>query len=117
MVIDPVNMGDYMKETDNMTIEWERLNIEVTGCLLLAPKEIPPIRIETPQKTDKEKIRTILKPETLINDAAPVEFRIWTKEFSLFPNFKLRERGQNRAATSAHQTHQFRFGCKIKREN
>ena len=37
-----------------------------------------------PHETDKVKIRVDLKPETLANDATPVEFRIWTKEFKVF---------------------------------
>ena len=43
-----------------------------------------PIRIEQPQEVDKVKIRVDLKPETLTNDATPIEFRIWTKEFKVF---------------------------------
>ena len=67
-----------------MTIEWARLNKEVTDCLLVVPKETTPIRIEQSQEIDKVKIGVNLKPETLTNDATPVEFRIWTKEFKVF---------------------------------
>ena len=84
MSIDTANMGDYTKEIDNMTIERARLDKEVMDCSLLAPKEITPIRVETAQDTDKVKIRTDLKPETLTNDATSMEFRIWTKEFKVF---------------------------------
>ena len=81
MVIDAANTEDYVKEIDNMTVEQARLNKEVTDCLLHAPKETKPIRVEQAQETDKVKIRVDLNPETLTNDATPVEFRIWTKEF------------------------------------
>ena len=84
MVIDAVNTGDYTKEIDNMAIERARLDKEVMDCLLLAPKESTPIRVEQAQEIDKVKIRTDLKTETLTNDATPVEFRIWTKEFKVF---------------------------------
>ena len=67
-----------------MAIERARLDKEVTHCLLLAPKETAPIRVEQAQEIDKVKIRTDLNPETLTNDATPVEFRIWTKEFKVF---------------------------------
>ena len=40
--------------------------------------------MEQAQETDKVKIRVDLKPETLTNDATPLEFRIWTKEFKVF---------------------------------
>ena len=83
MVIDTANMADYAKEID-MTVERARLDKESTDCLLLEPKEATPVRIEAPQDTDKVKIRTDLKPETLTNNATPVEFRIWTKEFKVF---------------------------------
>ena len=78
MVMHAANMGEYTKEMDKMTIERARLDKEVTDCLLLAPKET------TPQETNKVKIRTDLKPETLTNNATLVEFRIWTKEFKVF---------------------------------
>ena len=84
MVIEPASKGDYTKEIDNMAIEQARLDKEVTDCLLLAPKETTPIRVKPVQDIDKVKIRTDLKPETLTNDATPVEFRIWTKEFKVF---------------------------------
>ena len=84
MVIDAANMGDYAKEIDYMTTERARLEKEVTECLLLAPKEATPVRIEAPHNTDKVKIRKYFKPETLTNNATPVEFRIWTKEFKVF---------------------------------
>ena len=81
MVIDAINTAEYVKEIDTMTTERARLDKEVTDCLLVAPKETTPIRIEQPHEVDKVKIRVDLKPETLANDATPVEFRIWTKEF------------------------------------
>ena len=81
MVIDAANTGDYTKEIDDMAIERARLDKEVMDCLLLAPKETTPIRVEQVQDIDKVKIRTDLKSETLTNDATPVEFTIWTKEF------------------------------------
>ena len=84
MVIGGANMGDYAKEINNMTIERARLNKEVTECLLLAPKEATPVRIEAPQDTDKVKIRTDLKTGTLTYDTTPVKFRISTKEFEVF---------------------------------
>ena len=84
MATDATNMGDYTKEIDNMTIKRARLDKEVTDCLLLATKEATPVCIEAPQEADKVKIRTDLKPETLTNNASPVEFRIWTKEFKVF---------------------------------
>ena len=84
MVIDAINTAEYVKEIDNMTVERARLDKEVTDCLLVAPKETTPIRIEQTQETDKIKIRVDLKPETLTNKATPVEFRIWTKEFKVF---------------------------------
>ena len=84
MVIDAINTAEYVKEIDNMTVERAKLNKEVTDCLLVAPKEATPVRIEQPQKTNKVKIRVDLKPETLTNDATPVEFRIWKKEFKVF---------------------------------
>ena len=84
MVIDAINTAEYVKEIDNMTTERARLDKEVTDCFLVAPKETTPIRIEQTQETDKVKIRVDLKPETLTNDATPVEFRIWTKEFKVF---------------------------------
>ena len=84
MVIDAANTGDSTKEIDNMAIERARLNKEVTDCLLLAPKETTPIRLEQAQETYKVKIRADLKQETLTNDATPVEFRIWTKELKVF---------------------------------
>ena len=84
MVIDAANTGDYTMEIDNMAIERARLDKEVTDCLLLAPKETTPIRVEQTQDKDKVKIRTDLKPETLTNDATPVELRIWTKKFKVF---------------------------------
>ena len=75
--------ADYVKEIDNMTTERARLDKEVTDCLLVAPKEATPIRIEQPQETDKVKIRVDLKPETLTDDVTPVKFRILTKEFKV----------------------------------
>ena len=84
MVIDAANLDDFAKEIDNMTTERARLDIQVTECLLLAAKEATPVQIEAPQDTDKVKIRTNLKPDTLTNDATPVKFRIWTKEFKVF---------------------------------
>ena len=84
MVIDAINTAEYVKEIGNMTTERARLDKEVTDCLLVAPKETTPIRIEQPQEVDKVKIRVDLKPETLTNDTIPVEFRIWTKEFKVF---------------------------------
>ena len=83
MVIDAANTGDYVKEIDNMTVERARLDKEATDCILLTPKETTPIRVEQAQETDKVKIRVDLKLETLTNDATPVEFRIWTKEFKV----------------------------------
>ena len=95
MVIGAANTGDYTKEIDNMAIEQARLDKEVTDCLLLAPKETTSIR-EQAQDKDKVKIRTDLKPETLMNDATPVEFRIWTKRVqSLLPKLQLRKRRQD----------------------
>ena len=79
MVIGAANTGDYAKEIDYMTIEPARLDKEVTDCLLLAPKETTPVRVEQAQETYKVKIRVDLKPETLTNDATLVEFRIWMK--------------------------------------
>ena len=77
MVIDAANTTrDYAKEIDNMTVERARLDIEVADCLLLAPKETKPIRVEQAQETDKVKIKVDLQLETLTNDATPVEFRI-----------------------------------------
>ena len=73
----------YTKKCD-VTTERARLDKEVTDCLLVAPKETTPIRIEQPHEADKVKIKVDLKPETLTNDATPVEFRIWTKEFKVF---------------------------------
>ena len=84
MVIDAANMGEYTKEIDNMTMERARLDKEETDCLLLAPKETTPIRVETAQETDQVKIRTDIKPKTVTNDATPIEFRIWTKELKVF---------------------------------
>ena len=63
MVIDSANIEDYAKEIDNMTMEQARLDKEVTECLLLAPKEATPVRIEASQDTDKVKLRTDLKPD------------------------------------------------------
>ena len=57
MVIDTINIAEYVKEIDNMTTERARLNKEVTDCLLAAPKETTPIRIEQTQETDKVKIK------------------------------------------------------------
>ena len=82
MVIDAINTAEYVKEIDTMTTERARLDKEVTDSLLAAPKETTPIK--QPHEADKVKIRVDLKPETLTNDATPVEFRIWTKEFKVF---------------------------------
>ena len=84
MVIDAENTADYVKEIDTMATERARLDKEVTDCLLVAPKETTPIRIEPQHEVDKVKIRVDLKPDTLAHDATPVEFRIWTKEFKVF---------------------------------
>ena len=74
----------YVKEIDTLTTERARLDKEATDCLLVTPKETTPIQIKPPHEVDKVKIRVDLKPETLANDATPVEFRIWTKEFKVF---------------------------------
>ena len=57
MVIDAINTAEYVKEIDNMTTERARLDKEVTDCLLVAPKETTPVRIEQPHEIDKVKIR------------------------------------------------------------
>ena len=84
MVIDAANTEDCVKEIANITVERARLHKEVTDCLLVAPKETTPYRVEQAQEIDKMKIRVDLRPETLTNDATAVEFRIWTKEFKVF---------------------------------
>ena len=62
MVIDAENTADYVKEIDTMATERARLDKEVTDCLLVAPKETTPIRIEQQHEVDKVKIRVDLKP-------------------------------------------------------
>ena len=64
------------QKIDNKTVEWARLDKEVTYCLLVAPKETTPIRVEQSQETDKLIIRIDLKPETLTNNATPLEFKM-----------------------------------------
>ena len=88
-VIDAANMGEYTKEIDKMTMERARLGKELTDCLLLAPKETTPIRVETDQDTDKVKIGTDLKPETFTNDATLVEFESGPKSSVFFRSSNL----------------------------
>ena len=90
MVIDAINTAEYVKEIDNMTTERARLDKEVTDCLLVAPKETTPIRIEQPQEIDKVKIRVDLKPETLTNNATPVKLDKGIQNF--LPELKPMER-------------------------
>lgn len=84
MVINAKNMDQYSDKIDTMTSERERLEKEVTECLLLAPKEATRIPMKVSQDKDNVKIRADLKPDTVANDATPVKFRIWTKEIEGF---------------------------------
>ena len=69
------------KNTQKRSIQWQARESVLTeeSWNAFSLKEAMPIPMEISQDKDKVNIRRDLKPDTLTNDAPPVEFRIWTK--------------------------------------